>query len=52
MEGSVDVAYHKILLKLEDGKAWQPSGDSWDCDFYLHQRRFPRTWGASMQLSL
>ena len=48
-EGSVGVSEFKILVELENRKLWQPSDAPWDCDFYLHQRAFPGTWGASMQ---
>ena len=33
-EGSVGVSEPKIPLELENGKAWQPSGEPWECDFY------------------
>ena len=42
-EGSVGVCESKIPVVLDNGKAWQPSSEPWDCDFYLHQRAFPRT---------
>ena len=35
-EGSVGVSESKILMELENGKAWQPSGEPWDCDFNLY----------------
>ena len=51
-EASVGVSESKILVELENRKAWQPLVVSQDCDLYLHQRAFPRTWGAGMQLCL
>ena len=48
-EGSVSVLESKIPVELENGKAWQHSAEPWDSDFYLDQRTFPGTWGASMQ---
>ena len=48
-EGSVGVSESKIPVGLANGKAWQPSSEPWDCDFYLYQRAFPGTWGAGMQ---
>ena len=48
-EGLVGVSESKIPLELENGKAWQPSSEPRDCDFYLYQRAFPGTWGASLQ---
>ena len=51
-EGSFGVSKSKIPVRLENGKAWQPSCKPWDCDFYLHQRAFPGTWGAGMQWCL
>ena len=35
-EGLVVVSESKILVELENGKAWQPSSEPWDCDFYLY----------------
>ena len=34
--GLVDVSESKISVELENGKAWQPSGEPCDCDFYLY----------------
>ena len=34
-ESSVGVSKSKILVELENGKAWQPSGEHWDSDFSL-----------------
>ena len=48
--GLVGISKSKIPVGLENGNEWQPYGKPWDCDFYLHQRAFPRTRGASMQL--
>ena len=48
-EGSVGVSESQIPMELENGKVWQPSREPWDCDFYLYQRAFHGTWGASMQ---
>ena len=48
-EGSVGVCESKIPVELENGTAWQPSSEPWDCDFYLHHRAYPGTWGAGMQ---
>ena len=42
-DGSVGVSKSKILLELENEKAWQPSIELWNCDFYLYQRAFPKT---------
>ena len=42
-ECSVGVSESQIPVKLENGKAYQPSGWPWDCDFYLYWRTFPRT---------
>ena len=42
-EGSVGVFESKISVELANGKVWQPSGEPWDCDFYLYQRGFPGT---------
>ena len=42
-EGSVGVSKSNILVELENGKAWQPLSEPWDCDFYLYQRALPRT---------
>ena len=47
-EGLVAVSESKIPVELANGKVWQPSSESWDCDFYLHQWAFPGTWGAGM----
>ena len=47
-EGSVSVCKSKIPVELENGKVWQPSVEPWNCDFYLSQKAFPGTWGASM----
>ena len=52
VEGSVGISKSKIRVELENGKAWQPSSEPWDCDFYLYHRTFPQTWGAGMQWSL
>ena len=51
-EGLVGVSKSKISMELENGKGWQPSNESWDCNFYLYQRAFPETWGAGMQWRL
>ena len=48
-EGLLGVVESKIPVELENGKVWQPSVESGDGDFYLHQRAFPRAWGAGMQ---
>ena len=47
-EGLVGVSESKILVELENGKAWQPSSEHWDWDFYFYQRAFLRTWDAGM----
>ena len=47
--GSVGVSKSKILVELENGKAWQPSSKPWDCTLYLYQRAFPGTKGAGIQ---
>ena len=49
VEGSVGVSESVIPVELENGKAWQPSCELWNCDFFLHQRAFAGTWGAGMQ---
>ena len=43
VEGSLGVSKSKILMELENGKAWQPYSEPWDCDFDLYQRAFPGT---------
>ena len=48
-KGSVGVSKSKILVELANKKAWQPFDKTWDCDFYVYQKDFPRTWGAGMQ---
>ena len=48
-EHSISVSKSKILVEWHNGKVWQPSSKYWDCDFYLYQRAFPRTWGAGIQ---
>ena len=48
----ISVSEYKNPAELENGKASQPSVKHWDCDFYLHQRAFPGTWGAGMQWRL
>ena len=48
-EGSVGISKSKIPVESPNRKAWQPSGEPRDCDFYLYQRYFPETWCASMQ---
>ena len=45
-EASVGFSESNIPVELENGKAWQPFSEPWDCDFYLYQRAFPGTWGA------
>ena len=47
--GLVGVSESKIPVELEHRKVWQPFSEPWDCDFYLYQRAFPRTWGAGIQ---
>ena len=39
-EGSVVVCESKIPAELENGEAWQPSGEPWDSHFYLYHRSF------------
>ena len=51
-QGLVAVSESNIPMELENGKAWQPSGEPCDCDFYICLRAFPGTWGASMQWCL
>ena len=48
-EDSAGVSKSKIPLAVDNGNVWQPAGELWDSDFYLHQRAFPRTWGTGMQ---
>ena len=49
VEGLVGVSGSEITAQLENGKAWQPSGEPWYCEFYLYRRAFPVTWDAGMQ---
>ena len=48
VEGSVGFSEANIPLQLENGKAWQASGEPWNYNFYLYQRAFPGTWGAGI----
>ena len=48
-EVSVSVSESKILIELENGKAWLLFSEPQDRNFYLYQSPFSGTWGASIQ---